>query len=195
MEKTGKNKSFFNFMLAFGFVLVLTGIFLLVKRSEHATRVFAFRPVILLFAGAAVLFVAFAFTKNFNVIFLGILSMLMGVVFLIIDTHIVPFSFRELWPTIVIGSGVSLFLSFLYKYRRISSVFLFPSIMMLVLGTVFLMFSMHVFPFTFRHFITKWWPLLIIIGGASLIGIFLFQQSGNENFPYMEDDSLVQGDN
>lgn len=204
MGKTDKNNSFkfphvrlgsfANFILAAGFVLFLAGIFLMVKHSDHATRVFALRPVLFLFAGVLLLFISFAFTENGYTIFTGLLSVFMGIVFLLIDTHILPYSFKELWPTIMIGCGISLFPSVFYKLRRIRSVYFFPAVVMCVLGTVFLMFSMHVFPFTFRHFILKWWPVLIMIGGAVLVIIFLLQQSGNKNFPYMEDDSLVNGE-
>ncbi len=194
MGKKDTTKSFANCVLAFGLLLILAGIFLLVGQSEHATRIFAVRPVLLLVLGAVFIFVSFAFTENGYTIFGGLFALLMGIVFLLIDTHIIPYSFKEMWPTIMIGFGLSLLPSVFYKFRRIRSVYLFPAIMMCVLGVVFLMFSMHVFPFTFRHFILKWWPLLIIFGGVVLICIFLLQQSGNKNFPYMEDDSLVQGD-
>ena len=194
MGKRDKTKSFANCVLVLGLFLILAGIFLLVDHSEHATRVFAFRPVFFMVIGSVFLFVSFAFTENGYTIFAGLFALLMGIVFLLIDTHIIPYSFREMWPTIMIGCGISLMPSVFYKFRRIRSVYLFPAIVMCVLGFVFLMFSMHVFPFTFRHFMLKWWPLLIILGGVILICIFLLQQSGNENFPYMEDDSLVQGD-
>ncbi|MCR5763205.1 MAG: DUF5668 domain-containing protein [Treponema sp.] len=194
MANRNKNKSFANFILAFGLFLILVGIFLLVDHSEHATRVFAFRPVLLLVSGAVFLFVSFAFTENGYTIFVGLYAVFMGIIFLLIDTHIIPYSFRELWPTVMIGCSFSLLPAVFYKFRRISSVYLFPALMICVLGVVFLMFSMHIFPFTFRHFIMKWWPFLIILGGASLIFIYLLQQSGNKKFPYMKDDSLVHGD-
>ena len=108
MGKKDTTKSFANCVLAFGLLLILAGIFLLVGQSEHATRIFAVRPVLLLVLGAVFIFVSFAFTENGYTIFGGLFALLMGIVFLLIDTHIIPYSFKEMWPTIMIGFGLSL---------------------------------------------------------------------------------------
>lgn len=183
-----------NAVLAAGLVLILVGIFLMVKHSEHATKVFALRPVILLSVGAIALFVSIAFTESGNTLYVGLFCVMMGIVMLMVDTHIIRYSLKEMWPTIMISSGVALFPASLYKLRRIRTVYLFPAIMLIMLGMMFLLFSMHIFPFSFREFISKWWPLLVIMGGFLLIAIFFVQRANSKRFPYMKDDSLVEGD-
>lgn len=183
-----------NAVLAAGFVLILAGIFLMVKHSAHATKVFAFRPMVLLGIGVAALFVSIAFTESGNTLYVGLFCVMMGVVLLLIDTHTIRYSLKELWPTIMISSGLALFPASIYRLKRIRTVYLFPAIMLTVLGTLFLLFSMHIFPFSFGKFIQKWWPLLIVAGGFSLVVIFFVQRANSKRFPYMEDDSLVGGD-
>ena len=71
---------------------------------------------------------------------------------------------------------------------------LLPAIMMLLLGVTFLLFSLRVFPVSFREFATRYWPFLIMLSGGGLVVIFFVQQLNAKDFPYMEDDSLVDGD-
>ena len=178
-------------VLSAGFILILAGLFLMVNNSDNATRVFVLRPVLILFAGVLFLYMGIAFTSSSSLLFFGIVLVLVGGTFLLADTGVIRYSLKELWPTIVISSGLALFPAGLYKARRIRTVYLFPAIMLVAFGVIFLLFSMHVFPFTFGEFITKWWPLFIMLGGASLVIVFFVQQANVKNFPYMEDDSLV----
>ncbi len=181
-----------NLVLLAGILFFIAGIFILVANTERATRIFAVRPVVCLLIGAIVLFVSLSFTVKGTGVFIGLFLLLTGIVFLLIDTHIIPYGLVKIWPTIMISSGISLFPAGFYKLKRVRTVYLFPAIMLVLLGIVFLLFSLHVFPMSFRWFISHWWPLLIVIGGAVLVGIFIVQQANAENFPYMEDDSLVE---
>ena len=119
-----------NAVLAAGFVLIVAGIFLMVKHSAHATKVFAFRPMVLLGIGVAALFVSIAFTESGNTLYVGLFCVMMGVVLLLIDTHTIRYSLKELWPTIMISSGLALFPASIYRLKRIRTVYLFPAIML-----------------------------------------------------------------
>ncbi len=183
-----------NFILAVGLLLVFIGLFVLVGNQEKATKIFAFRPVLSLSSGIILLFIALALTGESFSVFLGCFFVLMGVVFLLVDSHIIPYSFSEMWPTIMIASGLALFPAGLYRAKRIRTVYLFPAIMLVLLGICFLLFSLRVFPIPFRVFVSRFWPLLIIICGLGLVVMFFVQQVNSKTFPYMEDDSLVDGD-
>jgi len=178
-------------VLSAGLLLIVAGLFLMVNNSDNATRVFVLRPVLILLVGLLFLYFGIAFTSSSSLLFFGVFFVFVGGVFLLMDTGVIRYSLKEIWPTIVIGSGLALFPAGLYRLRRIRTVYLFPAIMLVGFGIVFLLFSMHVFPFTFGEFITKWWPLFIMLGGASLVITFFVQQANGKNFPYMEDDSLV----
>jgi len=183
-----------NFILAVGLLLVFIGLFVLVGNQEKATKIFALRPVLSLSSGIILLFIALALTGESFSVFLGCFFVLMGVVFLLVDSHIIPYSFSEMWPTIMIASGLALFPAGLYRAKRIRTVYLFPAIMLVLLGICFLLFSLQVFPIPFRVFVSRFWPLLIIICGLGLVVMFFVQQVNSKTFPYMEDDSLVDGD-
>ena len=132
--------------------------------------------------------------KDGYAIGLSFFFLLMGVVLLLMDSGILRYGFSKMWPTIMIAAALSLFPAGLYRARRIRTVYLFPAIMMLVLGIVFLLFSLHVIPVSFRMFVSRCWPLLFILVGGFLVVAFYVQQLNAKTFPYMEDDSLVDGD-
>ena len=175
-------------------MLVLFGLFVFVGKSESAVKVFAFRPVIVLVLGIIFLFSSLAFTGNSVSLFFGLFFLLMGIVLLLVDSGILPYGFSRMWPTIMIAAALSLFPAGLYRARRVRTVYLFPAIMMLLLGIVFLLFSLRIIPVSFREVAARCWPLLFIVVGFSLVATLFVQQLNAKNFPYMEDDSLVDGD-
>lgn len=182
------------FLLALGLLLVLAGLFIFVGRLESSDKVFAFRPVIALGLGIILLFISLAFTGSSLSFFFGLFFLLMGIVLLLMDSGILRYGFSKMWPTIMIAAALSLFPAGLYRARRIRTVYLFPAITILVLGIVFLLFSLHVIPVSFRMFVSRSWPLLFILVGGFLVVTFFVQQLNAKTFPYMEDDSLVDGD-
>ncbi|MBP5157232.1 MAG: hypothetical protein ILP18_05105 [Treponema sp.] len=181
-------------LLAIGLVLVLVGLFVFVGRLESSVRVFALRPVVSLVLGMMLLFISLALTGSSFSLFFGLFFFLMGTVLLLMDSGILPYGFSRMWPTIMISAALSLFPAGLYKAKRVRTVYLFPAIMMLILGIVFLLFSLHVIPVSFRFFVSRCWPLMIILSGVALVVTFYIQQLNAKDFPYMEDDSLVDGD-
>lgn len=180
-----------NIILGIGLCLMLVGLFLLVKAMPSSRKVFAFRPVILLGIGVVSLFMALAFTKNSMFIFCGIDFLLCGVISLLMDSGIIMLKMKEMWPSIVIASGISLLPAGFYRRKRIRTVYLFPALMLIILGTLFLLFSLHVFTIPLTKFIAMWWPIVIIGFGLFLVILFLWQQHHQQIFPYMQDDSLV----
>ena len=201
MSKSPEERKFFkipqtknavrqNILLAAGLLLVLAGIFLFVKAFASATKVFAIRPVVFLCAGAVFIFLALAFTKNSIFVYLGTTSVLFGIISILTDTGITSLSMKELWPAFVIACGVSLFPAGFYKMKRVRTVYLFPSITLVALGVLFLMFSLHIIKMAFSHFIAFTWPVFIMLFGIFLVVIFLWQQKHHKDFPYMVDDSL-----
>lgn len=199
-EKSSRNSSArgaqakMNIMLALGLCLVLLGIFFLVAVSTTAVRVIAVRPAILLGIGVVCLFLSLAFMQNSLLIFAGLFCLLCGICTLLIDTKIISYTLRELWPTIMINMGLALFPAGLYKLKRVRTIYLFPAIMMVVLGAFFLLFSLRVVHLSLASFVSRWWPVVLLGGGIALVVIFLVQQANSKHFPYMEDDSLVEGE-
>lgn len=183
-----------NFILGVGLVLVLVGLFMLVRVMSSSARIFTLRPIILLCIGVILIFMALAFTRNSVFVFLGIDLILCGIMTLLMDSGIIPLKMKELWPTIVIASGLSFLPAGLYKLKRIRITYLFPAIALVVLGILFLLFSLHIIPFSLTKFIAVWWPLVIITGGIVLVVLFFLQQYREKNFPTNRDYSLDDDD-
>lgn len=183
-----------NVLLAVGLLLLLTGLFVYVGRHESSVRLFAFRPLIVLGLGIILLFTSLAFTGNSLSLFFGLFFLQIGGILLVMDAGILTCGFSQIWPTIMIATAFSLFPAGLYKARRVRTVYLFPAIMMLLLGIIFLLFSFRVFPVPFKEFVVRCWPLMVMLSGGGLVVIFFVQQLNANHFPYLEDDSLVDGD-
>lgn len=82
--------------------------------------------------------------------------------------RIFPFSFREFWPLFSVFAGISLFIAGFYRYGRIRPWYTVPSIVLVVLGCVLLMFSFDLVQFSFFQFVLNWWPLLVVLAGLML---------------------------
>ncbi len=181
-----------NLFFAAGLILLFFGIFLTVKKFIPGIQVFYAKDVFLLGAGLIFVFFAFALTGSGLFVYLGIFFSLTGILSLFIDTNIIKYKFSDLWPLEVIFSGIALLPAGLYKLKRVRTIFLFPSLTLVVLGVLFLLFSLN--DISFSKFIGLWWPIILLIAGIALIVIFVVQRNHPKEFPYMVDDSLEEED-
>ena len=182
-----------NVILGLGLIMFIAGIFLLVASLRRTTKVFAFRPVLLMGLGVTALFMALAFARNSFLFFVGLFCSLVGVVTLLIDLNIVPYTMKELWPLVVISLGLALIPAGLYHLRRIRTIYLFPAIVLIIMGGLFLLFSLKIVKIGFLTFVSRFWPLVIMAGGVALIVVFCVQQHHKGLF-VMKDDSLVDSE-
>jgi len=180
--------------LIIGIVILLTGVFLLAVKFSQTQDFFGWKAIFLTGTGAFLLYLSITVIKKGFCVFLGIFLFLFGVHILLLDVSILPFTFRETWPLTIIICGLALIPSGLYNLKRIRTIYLFPAVLMILMGTVFLLFSTHIIKSSFRHFISMWWPLILIFGGIWLIILFVVQQTHHEILPYMNDDSLIEGE-
>ena len=73
--------------------------------------------------------------------------------------------------------GICLILTCVFKHRKIRGVYLFPSLLIEVLGIAFLLFSLDVIKISLSLFVAKWGPLMLILAGAALVGVFFWQRN------------------
>lgn len=183
-------------ILGAGLILLIAGIVLLagiissnmMERPMH----FAWGPLVLFAGGTVLLFLTLVRIQNSICIFLSIWALLSGVLLLCTNTGIMNLTLKELWPLIVVFGGISLVPASFYKYKRVSSVFIIPGVILICLGVFFLMFSLHFIKISLARFICLWWPVLIIALGIFLVVVFFVQQKNSKKFPYMVDDSRVE---
>lgn len=123
---------------------------------------------------------------------IGLILLVDGLILGLVNLHLVPVTLRQIWPVFVIIAGVFFLASDLFVYRRLRTAFLFPSIMLIFLGAGFLVFSTDVFHVSFRKFISVFWPFVVVVFGIFLIVVYAMQRLNNNQFPYMQDDTLVE---
>jgi hypothetical protein len=99
--------------------------------------------------------------------------MLVGFFLFLAALKIIPVTFSESWPLISVFSGIALFPAGWHRYGALQSRYVVPSIAFVVLGSVLLVFSFNIVPFSFSQFIMNWWPLLVVLTGLTLVLISL----------------------
>ena len=180
-----------NFLLAVGMSCILFGIYFLVAfRAAAGAGIAVFvRFMCLSGVGMLLLFLSLVLIKSYLLVYVGMQLVFFGILALVIDSNIVSAGLRELWPVLVVSSGVSLFPAGLYRAKRIKSIYLFPGILLVVIGLFFLPFSLNLTGVSLKKFFLAFYPLAFIFMGLILVVVFFYQQTHRKNFPYMTDDS------
>lgn len=177
------------------FILLVLGIALCLNALYDGTRQGIFLPVTLFVVGEFFLYVAFCLSRKSFLISLGFMFIFDGVLFSVISLGFTDYTISQLWPVIVINAGLSLVPADFFIHKRLRTIFLFPAILLLGMGILFLMFSCHVIQCSFMEFAVMAAPFFLILVGIVLIGIYIAQQLRKKDFPYMEDDSdITSGD-
>ncbi|HAO30701.1 MAG TPA: hypothetical protein DCQ43_05055 [Treponema sp.] len=187
-----KQNILFAVILGAGLLLLVLGMCMLTLKSFEAQTTFL--PVLLMVVGSLTLFVGLALMQSGVALFVGLFFLLTGIISLLVTAQVLPVTMKQIWPVFVIIAGVCLQLASMYSTQRVRSVYLFPSIVLCVLGACFLLFSFNIITDSLVRVIVLWWPLLLIAIGVVLIVLFLIQQLHHSDFPYMADDSLVETD-
>lgn len=181
-------------LLGIGVVLILAGMFCGFQVLTEFTEQLPISSVLISISGAIMIYLSLAVVGNAAVFFSGLYIFLIGCVSFFLTLQSFPnIQFRHLWPSFMVFCSICLFLTCIYKYKRLRTIYVFPAVLIFVLGAVFFLFSFGIVKFSFVNFISKWWPLMLIICGGVLVSMFLYQQTGNR-FPYEMEDSADSTD-
>ena len=124
---------------------------------------------------------AIKLNKRSLYLFFAMFFLLVGFFLFLSALGIIPIAFSRAWPLLSIFSGLALFPAGWHRYGSIKSRYLVPSIAFVVLGSLLLIFSFNIAPFSFTQFIVNWWPLLIALTGLILVLIALSTKNSAEN--------------
>ena len=167
-------------MLALGIFCLLAGVFLLICFvTDTFDGVELITPLTILISGAVFLYVSLAIKKNFWFTFLGISLLLNSFLILISETGILPWSLAQIWPVIVIISGISFIAASIIFNRKLPISVWVPSFVLMFLGVLFLLFSTDIITIPFRQIAAKWWPAIMILIGVGLIVLYWYLKSFN----------------
>ncbi len=177
-----------NLLLAAGVVLILVGLLLISRFSVGFGESLPVVSIATMIFGAVIFYVAMTLVHWALFFFMGLLVFFMGLCMTFVFSNVLPFGPEHLWPIAVLLCGICLILTCFFKHRKIRGVYLFPSILIEVLGFCFLLFSMNIIKVPLSQFMAKWGPLLLVLAGAALVGIFFWQRNFNDFFPYDKDE-------
>ncbi len=177
-----------NILLAAGVIFILAGLLLISRFSVGFASELPSGSIATMFVGAVIFYIAMTLIHWAVFFFLGLLVFCIGLCMTFVFSGVLPFSPEHFWPIAVILCGISLMLTCIFKHRKIRGVYLFPSILIEILGLVFLLFSLDVIKISFSAFMAKWGPFVLIVAGIALVGVFFWQRNFNDFFPYDKDE-------
>ena len=177
-----------NMLLAAGVILIIAGLLLISRFYGDFVADFPVGSISIMIFGAAIFYIAMTLVHWAFFFYLGLLVFFLGLCMTFIFTNVLPFGPEHLWPITVLLSGICLILTCIFKHRKVRGVYLFPSVLIELLGLVFLLFSMNVIKISFSAFMAKWGPLVLILAGAGLVVVFFWQRNFNDFFPYDKDE-------
>lgn len=157
--------------------LMLLGSAFLLGSMAGASRLTVLGSFFFVIIGAFCAVLAVKLNKRSLYLFFASFFMLVGFFFLLSALGIIPLPISRLWPLLSVFAGLALFPAGWHRYRKIRVRYLVPSLAFAILGCGLLIFSLDMVPFSFKQFILKWWPLLIVLAGLTLLLISLSPQN------------------
>ncbi|MCQ2598027.1 MAG: hypothetical protein MJ181_09290 [Treponema sp.] len=173
--------SLLNFLLACGILFVFGGFLLFVFAIEHNhDHFFQFWPFFITISGMLITYFSVAFFKKSHLLFTGIMLGLSGCFSVFVTRDITTLGWHELWPVFLFICAISLFLSCIYRFKKIRPNYFVPSMVMVFLGIVFLLFSLDIIKMSFASFVFITGPFLLFFGGIAVVVLYFVQSTHRE---------------
>lgn len=179
----------YKILLGIGLVFVFAGIFLLTFfASDIPIDMYILRPLIVLTFGGIILYQTLIGKRCLFFIFSSLFLCSIGLLFLLIDAKVIPYDLSQIWPVLVIISGILLLFLGYFRYRRFQISYTVLGATFATLGIVFLCFSLDIIKMSFTEFTQNWWPLVFVVFGIGLIVLFVYSQKKGQNFLFDDSD-------
>ena len=156
-----------------GLFLMILGVTFLMGSLEKTSRISIFMSFLLVVAGAVFTILAINLNKRSSYLFFASFFLMAGIFLFLSALQIITLPFSRAWPMLSVFSGLALLPVGWRRHGGFSPRYFVSSCAFVVLGCVFLVFSLHMVPFSFKAFIQAWWPLLFVLGGITLVLISL----------------------
>lgn len=162
-----------------GLLLMLFGVASLLGTIAGSSRISVLISFLVVIIGAVFAVIAVNLNNRSVYFFIAAFFLQMGFFLFLSSLHIFPFSFSEMWPLLSVFAGISLVVAGWHRYGKLRPWYMVPAVTFVILGSILLMFSFDVVPFSFVQFILNWWPLLFVLAGLILLLVSL----GTKNKP------------
>jgi hypothetical protein len=164
-----------------GFLLMFLGSAFLIGSMAGISRISVLVSFCFVLLGVLCAVFALRLNKSSLYLFFAAFFLQMGFYLLLSALAIVPFSFSQSWPLLSVFSGLALFPAGWRRYGCLRSRYIVPSVFFVALGSVLMIFSLDLVPFSFARFMINWWPLLVVLTGLVLVLISLSTKSHSGN--------------
>lgn len=188
-----KDSSFFaNLILYFGSgFLIFLGIFNIIVPIENHHIVINYLPCIAALSGLAVLILSIRNTKKLHQIFIGFELFFWGIVTVLNELQILPYTFIQWWPMIGVTAGIFLCIAGFIKYQRLQAGYFLSSLTLFLMGLWFMLFSFGIVKVPFQTVAIVGGPLFLMMAGIFIVALFLLQKN-HSNFIVKDDENIDQ---
>lgn len=169
MDRITTRKITARIVFIIGFLLMFLGSAFLLGTLEVATRFSVLRAFFFVIIGVLFAFFAIKLNKRSIYLFFATFFLLVGFFLFLFALHIIPFSFSQGWPLLSVFAGLALLPAGWHRFGSFRSRYVVPSVAFLLLGCALMVFSFRMVPFSFKHFVISWWPLLVVLIGLTLV--------------------------
>jgi hypothetical protein len=188
-KKTGSPEKF----LAIGIISVMAGLMLLVTvMSKKTTGSAVYVSEVIICISGIILYLALTRNRKARYLFAGLFLFLTGLTFLLISSGLIPYTILQLWPLIVFFCGLSLLGSGFYRREKMRVSHLVPSIALILLGILFLLFSLHIITAHFSVIVSRWWPVALIAAGIVLVLLYISRRKIPADFSILDDGDSIE---
>ncbi|MFI3256863.1 MAG: DUF5668 domain-containing protein [Spirochaetales bacterium] len=168
--------------LALGLIFIFGGACLLIAFFSRTTGMtYIIFPIVLLLVGVFVLYQSLTGKRQTLFLFSGLLLNCTAFLFLLTGAEIIPYKMSEVWPIVVMLSGIILIVLRLIRNKSLSLSHTVAGLFLIGAGFVFMLFSLNIITISFVEFASKWWPTIFILFGLVLIALFIYMQKIDKN--------------
>ena len=167
-------------------VFVSAFILALVVSEKQHSLIIDVLPIFAVVLGFATLVFTFVISHKAYHFFVGLFLIVAGTFEFLLMRGYLKHTIYQWWPFLGISVGLILFVTGIYKYRRITVGFAIPALTIFLMGGWFMLFSFKIIKVPFSQVALIGGPLFMIFLMVSLFAFFLLQQK-NKNL-VIEDD-------
>ena len=169
-----------------GLSFMILGVTFLFGSNEGTSSLFIFIAFLLVITGTFCAFLALRLNRRTSYLFFASFFFMTGIYLFLSALDIIPLSFTQAWPLLSVFSGLALLPVGWKRTGGFNLRYFVSSLAFVILGFILLIFSLGMAPFSFRQFISEWWPQLLVFCGVTLVLISLTTRfntnPGNRNY-------------
>ena len=179
-----------------GVGLLLLGIVLMLWTGGLIPTPVALWPLGFVILGLLALYRGFVGGGRAGYVLAGMMMAQIGAVVFLTNTVMRPVGLVRVWPLFMTVTGISLFVYACKKPDRSTRISLIiPSVALIILSVIFLLFSLELVTQGFSDFVARWWPGLFVLVGAALIIAWAVQSTTGRSDRESGDESDHQSGN